>query len=67
MVRALLETEFGVDCTTITWITQNPPHVADAPEPANVVRDPNGKVRLNNYQMVWLAAILAMICPQNHG
>ena len=45
-VRALLETEFDVDCTTITWITQNPPHVADAPEPANVVRDPNGKSTL---------------------
>ena len=45
-VRALLETEFDVDCTTITWITQNPPHVADAPEPANVWRDPNGKSTL---------------------
>ena len=45
-VRSLLETEFGVDCTTITWITQNPPHVADAPEPANVWRDPNGKSTL---------------------
>jgi 4,5-dihydroxyphthalate decarboxylase len=45
-VRAVLETEFDVDCTTITWITQNPPHVADAPEPANVWRDPNGKSTL---------------------
>jgi 4,5-dihydroxyphthalate decarboxylase len=42
-VRALLETEFDVDCTKITWITQNPPHVLDAPEPPNVLRDPNGK------------------------
>jgi len=41
-VRAILETEYGVDCRKITWVTQDPPHVASAPEPANVVRDAGG-------------------------
>ncbi len=41
-VRTILDTEYGVDCTKIEWITQEAPHVAGAPEPSIVVRDPNG-------------------------
>ena len=41
-VRAILDTEYGVDCTKIKWITQEAPHVVGAPEPPIVVRDPNG-------------------------
>ena len=41
-VRTILDTEYGVDCTKITWITQEAPHVAGAPEPSIVVRDPSG-------------------------
>jgi len=41
-VRTILDTEYGVDCTKIEWITQEASHVAGAPEPAFVVRDPNG-------------------------
>lgn len=41
-VRTILDTEYGVDCAKIEWITQEPPHVTDAPEPSNVIRDPNG-------------------------
>lgn len=41
-VRTILDTEYGVDCTKIEWITQEAPHVMGAPEPSIVVRDPNG-------------------------
>lgn len=41
-VRTILDTEYGVDCTKIEWITQEAPHVFGAPEPSIVVRDPNG-------------------------
>ena len=40
-VRTILDTEYGVDCSKIEWITQEAPHVAGAPEPSIVVRDPN--------------------------
>jgi 4,5-dihydroxyphthalate decarboxylase len=41
-VRTILETEFGVASDSVTWVTQEAPHVAEAAEPANVLRDPNG-------------------------
>ncbi len=41
-VRTILETEYGVDCSKIEWITQEAPHVVGAPEPSIVVRDPGG-------------------------
>ena len=41
-VRTILDTEYGVDCTKIEWITQEAPHVAGAPEPSFVKRDPSG-------------------------
>ena len=41
-VRTILDTEYGVDCTKIEWITQEAPHVAGALEPSFVVRDPSG-------------------------
>jgi len=41
-VRAILGTEFGVASDAVTWVTQKPPHVAEASEPPNVLRDPNG-------------------------
>jgi 4,5-dihydroxyphthalate decarboxylase len=41
-VRTILEREFDVPSDSITWITQEPPHVAEAKEPPNVVRDPDG-------------------------
>ena len=46
-VRAILDKEYGVDCTKIEWITQEAPHVAGAPEPSIVVRDPNGSSPLD--------------------
>ena len=41
-VRTILDTEYGVDCNKIEWITQETPHVNGAPEPSNVVCEPNG-------------------------
>lgn len=41
-VRTILGMEFGVASDTITWITQEASHVAEAAEPSNVLRDPNG-------------------------
>ncbi len=41
-VRTILQMEFGVASDSITWVTQEAPHVAEAAEPANVLRDPNG-------------------------
>ena len=41
-IRTILDTEYGVDCNKIEWVTQEAPHVAGAPEPSIVVRDPNG-------------------------
>jgi 4,5-dihydroxyphthalate decarboxylase len=41
-VRNILELEHGVTSDSITWVTQEAPHVAEAAEPSNVVRDPNG-------------------------
>ena len=41
-VRTILEVEFGVESDSILWVTQEAPHVAEAAEPENVLRDPNG-------------------------
>jgi len=41
-VRNILEMEHGVASDSVTWITQEAPHVAEAHEPANVLRNPNG-------------------------
>jgi len=41
-VRTILEMEFGIASDSIFWVTQEAPHVAEAAEPANVLRDPNG-------------------------
>jgi 4,5-dihydroxyphthalate decarboxylase len=41
-VRTILGMEFGVASDSVTWITQEAPHVAEATEPPNVLRDPNG-------------------------
>ena len=41
-VRNILEMEYGVSSDSITWVTQEAPHVAEAAEPPNVLRDPNG-------------------------
>jgi len=41
-VRTILDTEYGIDPASITWVTQEAPHVVGAPEPGNVVRDPDG-------------------------
>lgn len=40
-VRTILDTEYNVDPSSISWLTQEAPHVYDAPEPANVIRDQN--------------------------
>ena len=57
-VRAILETEFDVDCKKITWVTQNPPHVVDAAEPSNVLRDKNGKSTLEQIESGLVAAAI---------
>jgi 4,5-dihydroxyphthalate decarboxylase len=41
-VRTLLEREYGIRSDSISWITQEAPHVAEAAEPSNVLRDPDG-------------------------
>jgi 4,5-dihydroxyphthalate decarboxylase len=41
-VRNILEMEYGIASDSITWVTQEAPHVAEALEPANVLRDANG-------------------------
>jgi 4,5-dihydroxyphthalate decarboxylase len=40
-VRTILDTEYGVDPRSIEWLTQEAPHVVGAPEPENVIRDPD--------------------------
>lgn len=40
-VRTILDTEYGVDPRSIAWVTHEGPHVAGAPEPDNVHRDPD--------------------------
>lgn len=40
-VRTILDTEFGIDSRSIEWVTQEAPHVEGAPEPSNVVRNPD--------------------------
>ncbi|MCC1494541.1 hypothetical protein [Cognatishimia sp. F0-27] len=39
--RTILDTEYGVDTRKITWVTHEGPHVRGAPEPDNVLRDPD--------------------------
>ncbi|OAN81258.1 hypothetical protein A8B78_09645 [Jannaschia sp. EhC01] len=39
--RTILDTEYGVDTRRITWVTHEGPHVQGAPEPENVLRDPD--------------------------
>tara|TARA_R110002020_G_scaffold36894_35_gene111025 strand:- start:476 stop:1342 length:867 start_codon:yes stop_codon:yes gene_type:complete len=46
-VRTILETEYGVMSRDIDWITQEGPHVAGAPESANVHRDADGEAALD--------------------
>lgn len=46
-VRTILDTEYGVDPRGVEWVTQEAPHVAGAPEPENVVRDPAGRPSLD--------------------
>lgn len=41
-VRTILDTEYGVDPRSMTWVTHESPHVSGAPEPDHVLRDPNG-------------------------
>lgn len=41
-VRTILEREFGVPSDSVTWVTQEAPHVAEAAEPPSVLRDPHG-------------------------
>lgn len=41
-VRNILEMEHGVTSDSITWVTQEAPHVAEAAEPSNVLRDADG-------------------------
>ena len=57
-VRTILDTEYGLDCTQIEWITQEPPHVASALEPSNVVRDPNGA---SPYDLIFAGDVAAAI------
>lgn len=39
--RTILDTEYGLDTRHITWVTHEGPHVQGAPEPENVLRDPD--------------------------
>lgn len=41
-VRTILAMEFGVASESVFWVTQEAPHVAEATEPPNVLRDPDG-------------------------
>lgn len=42
-VRGLLQSEYGVDPSTITWITDDEEHVQEFRAPANVIAAPEGK------------------------
>ncbi|MFL2844901.1 MAG: hypothetical protein ACJ0BO_01420 [Candidatus Puniceispirillaceae bacterium] len=66
-VRTILDIEYGVDCTKIEWITQEAPHVAGAPEPSIVVRDPNGASPLDLIRQGAVdAAIFGNDLPDEH-
>ena len=42
-VRGFLAEDYGVDLSTVTWVTFEDPHLAEYQEPSNVVRAPAGK------------------------
>jgi 4,5-dihydroxyphthalate decarboxylase len=42
-VRTILEAEFGVSSDSVVWVTREGPHVEEATEPPNVLRDPRGQ------------------------
>jgi 4,5-dihydroxyphthalate decarboxylase len=42
-VRGILQTEYGIDPDSITWVTFEDGHVQDFEEPPNVVRAPEGR------------------------
>ena len=43
-VRGFLADDYGVDLSSVTWVTFEDPHVAEYPDPANVERAPEGKM-----------------------
>jgi 4,5-dihydroxyphthalate decarboxylase len=47
-VRGLLQHEYGVDLGKVTWLCRDDSHVAEAPDPANVERIPDGAKSLEN-------------------
>jgi 4,5-dihydroxyphthalate decarboxylase len=44
--RSVLDDEYGVDASRVTWVTTEDPHVDEYTEPANVVRAAGGPRRL---------------------
>src|SRR5258706_13901712 len=42
-IRGILETEYGLDLDSVTWVTLEDAHVAEYRDPANVVRAESGK------------------------
>lgn len=42
-IRGILQNEYGMDPSTVEWVTFEEPHVAEAVEPPNVVRAEKGK------------------------
>lgn len=42
-VRGFLQNDYGVDLSTIEWVTWEEPHVLEFPDPASVVRGEPGK------------------------
>lgn len=42
-VRGFLQNDYGVDLSTIEWVTFEEPHVLEFPDPAGVVRGEKGK------------------------
>lgn len=57
-VRTILEQEYGVATRDVEWVTEEPPHVREATEPANVVRDPEGRTA---YELLKSGAVAAAI------
>lgn len=46
-LRGILQNDYGVDIDRVTWVTFEDPHLAEYRDPANVDRQPAGKVMLD--------------------
>lgn len=57
-VRTILEQQYGVKSASITWITEEAPHVSEVGEPDNVTRDPKSR---GPFELLRTGAVTAAI------